>query len=447
MSIVILNGLLYMEEFIMKKVCAMAGTIFNPEKPKQSIKELKEAGIQGILFDFGLIVSPAGILADRVREEPKWKPNQTRKYYNAVISQFQEHEYLPSIARLPFVDVNLNEKCGYSCADLNRLAAQIDADCVKACEEMGCYDIIVQPLFAGLRQEELWEANKTFYLNLAAVCSSEDTKILLTNQCRSHNGHLIRGVCSDGETAAEWVDALNRACGMQRFGFCLDVGNCNICGQNMQRMAADLNRRIQAVILTENDGQNMARLLPFTNAYGRRSTMDWLSVIRGLRDILFDGYLVLETVDTTVAFSPLLQPYLMPVYKEILDYFDLQINIEKDLKKYDRIVLFGAGNMCRNYMKCYGRKYPPLFTCDNNPKLWDTEFEGLMVKNPEELKNLPEGSGVIICNIFYREIRTQLEQMGIFNIGYFNDEYMPSFYTDRLKRDTDDAEDVDYNEG
>ncbi len=103
--------------------------------------------------------------------------------------------------------------------------------------------------------------------------------------------------------------------------------------------------------------------------------------------------------------------------------------------------------MCRNYMKCYGRKYPPLFACDNNPKLWDTEFEGLMVKNPEELKNLPEGSGVIICNIFYREIRTQLEHMGIFNIGYFNDEYMPSFYTDRLKRDTDDAEDVDYNEG
>lgn len=417
----------------MKKVCAMAGTIFNPEKPKQSINELREAGIQGILFDFGLIVSPAGILADRVSEEPKWKPNQTRKYYNAVISQFQENQYLPSIARLPFVDVNLNEKCGYSCADLNRLAAQIDADCVKACEEMGCHDIIVQPLFAGLRQEELWEANKTFYLNLVAVCSSEDTKILLTNQCRSHNGHLIRGVCSDGETAAEWVDALNRACGMQRFGFCLDVGNCNICGQNMQRMAADLNRRIQAVILTENDGQNMARLLPFTNAYGRRSTMDWLSAIRGLRDILFDGYLVLETVDTTVAFSPLLQPYLMPVYKEILDYFDLQINIEKDLKKYDRIVLFGAGNMCRNYMKCYGEQYPPLFTCDNNSTLWGTTFEGLEVKNPEVLKELSSDCCVVICNIYYREIEAQLRAMEIENIGYFNDEYMPSFYFDSLE--------------
>lgn len=163
----------------MKKVCAMAGTIFNPEKPNQSIKELKEAGIQGILFDFGLIVSPAGILADRVSEESKWKPNQTRKYYKAVISQFQEHALLPSIARLPFVDVNLNlnEKTGYSYVDLNRLVTQIDADCVKACEEMDCHDIIVQPLSAGLKQEELWEANKVFYLNLAAVCSNEDTKI------------------------------------------------------------------------------------------------------------------------------------------------------------------------------------------------------------------------------------------------------------------------------
>lgn len=86
-------------------------------------------------------------------------------------------------------------------------------------------------------------------------------------------------------------------------------------------------------------------------------------------------------------------------------------------------------------MKCYGAKYPPLFTCDNNPKFWDTEFEGLPVKNPEELKKLPADSGVIICNIFYKEIAAQLRSMGIENIGYFNDEYMPSFYYDRIKRE------------
>ncbi len=93
--------------------------------------------------------------------------------------------------------------------------------------------------------------------------------------------------------------------------------------------------------------------------------------------------------------------------------------------------------MCRNYMKCYGSEYPPLFTCDNNPKLWGTTFEGLEVKSPEELKHLPPDCGIFICNIYYREIEAQLRGMGLQNIEYFNDEYMPSFYFDRLERKED----------
>lgn len=424
----------------MKKVCAMAGIVVNPEKPKQSFQELKGAGIREVMFDFGLLVSPEGILTDRNSGEPKFRPKQKRKSYKIIIEQFTEYGFLPSIARLPFVDVRLNSNGMYSYEDLNRLIWEVDRDCIRACEEMGCHNIIVQPLFAGLEPRERWEANRAFYLALAKECQKEETRLLLINQCQNRNGHFVRGVCSDGAEAACWLDLLNREVGGDRFGFCLDVGNCNLCGQNMQSLAKSLGSRIQSVILTENDGKNFARLLPFTNAYGRRSAMDWLSVIRGLRDISFDGYLILETVDTTVAFSPLLQPYLVPVYKALLDYFAMQIKIEKELKKYERVVLFGAGNMCRNYMKCYGGKYPPLFTCDNNPKLWNTELEGLEVKAPEELKNLPENCGVIICNIFYREIEEQLRAMGIENIGYFNDEYMPSFYVDRLRREEDDEE-------
>ena len=26
--------------------------------------------------------------------------------------------------------------------------------------------------------------------------------------------------------------------------------------------------------------------------------------------------------------------------------------------------------MCRAYMKCYGQNFPPLYTCDNNGKVW-----------------------------------------------------------------------------
>ena len=90
--------------------------------------------------------------------------------------------------------------------------------------------------------------------------------------------------------------------------------------------------------------------------------------------------------------------------------------------------------MCRNYMKNYGKQYPPLYTCDNNKSIWGTEFCGLEIKAPESLKDLPEDCVIFICNIYYREIQAQLREMGIQNpIEFFNDEYMPSFYFDRVE--------------
>ena len=76
-------------------------------------------------------------------------------------------------------------------------------------------------------------------------------------------------------------------------------------------------------------------------------------------------------------------------------------------------------------------QYPPLFACDNNSNLWETEFEGLVIKNPEELKNLPDDCAIFICNLYYEEIQEQIEAMGLKNpIEWFNDEYLPLKYTD-----------------
>ena len=184
------------------------------------------------------------------------------------------------------------------------------------------------------------------------------------------------------------------------------------------------------VVLKDFSWQRETALLPFTCV---DSGTDWLGVIRGLRDVDFDGELVIDFSGTMRAFSPLLRPALYKLARETVKYFSWQIGLEQGMKKYKKLVLFGAGNMCRNYMKNYGEKYPPLFTCDNNSKLWGTEFCGLEVKSPEALKNLPEDCGIFICNIYYREIEEQLRAMGVErNIEYFNDEYMQSFDFNRL---------------
>ena len=243
-------------------------------------------------------------------------------------------------------------------------------------------------------------------------------------------GHLVRGVCAEPFEAAEWVDRLNAEAGADTFGFCMDAGICNLCGNDMYEFAAMLGRRIKAVIVRDSDGHNDMAMLPFSLAQ-----TDWTGLIRGLREIGYDDELIVNFSGTANAFSPLLRPTLFRLGKETGDYFRWQIQLEQNLKKYGSIVLFGAGNMCRNYMKCYGEKYPPLFTCDNNPRLWGISFCGLEVKNPEALKELPEDCGVYICNVYYREIESQLKEMGVRNIEYFNDEYMPTFYFDRLERE------------
>ena len=166
-----------------------------------------------------------------------------------------------------------------------------------------------------------------------------------------------------------------------------------------------------------------------------QSEADWLGVIRGLRAIGFDGLLVLALRDTAAACPPLLRPALLACAKKTGEYLAWQIGMDREIAKYPQRVLFGAGRMCRNYLLNYGAAYPPLFTCDNNPATWGTEVDGLPVKSPEALRELPEDCAIFICNIYYRDIEAQLREMGLRNpVAYFNDECPPRVVLEKMEK-------------
>ncbi len=148
-----------------------------------------------------------------------------------------------------------------------------------------------------------------------AYAEQAGVQILLENQCKDYHGHLVRGICADGRQAAEWIDALNELAGEERFGFCMDVGICNLCGQNMYDFALALGSRLKAVILRDCNGNTESALLPFTGVKQGQSQTDWLNLIRGLREIGFDGKLVMNMADTAAAFSPILRPELLRMAK------------------------------------------------------------------------------------------------------------------------------------
>lgn len=418
----------------MNIICSPGG-IVDVERPGQGITDIGKSGFMDVLLDISLYCSPFEL--ERIGKEnyradynKKWVTEKPLELYNnikPILLQCSKEQLHIPLALAPYLDRDTKHK------HLNDLIVQLAEESIKACANAKCQAIIIRPLFSGIKQGNEWVVNKEYYLHLGGLAKIHNVMILLENQCRSMNGHLIRGICSNGKTAAEWVDILNEEAGEERFGFCMDVGVCNLCGQNMYDFVLALGSRLKAVILRECDGHRENAMLPFTSVNKAQSQTDWLNLIRGLRVIGFDGHLIMNFADTAGSFSPILRPELMRLAMSVANYFKWQIEIENLLKKYKSIVLFGAGNMCRNFMKCYGEKYSPLFTCDNNRNTWGTEFCGLEVKSPDSLLELPEDCGIFICNIYYREIEKQLNDMGIKNIEFFNDEYMPSYYFDRLE--------------
>lgn len=97
-------------------------------------------------------------------------------------------------------------------------------------------------------------------------------------------------------------------------------------------------------------------------------------------------------------------------YKEYLKPFR---DIFKNTKG-KTIVVFGAGEMLRHYLKHTKRSVHPVFVVDNDPGKWGKKQFHIPVKEPETvLKVPPEQLHMIICSIHYREITKQLERMGV----------------------------------
>lgn len=425
-------------------VCAPSG-IIGLERPKKGLLTLKEGGFDKLMLDMSMSCSPWELenygrktkenddnviikTEKKIRNKISEHPAEMTDMFLLLLGLCRELQIMTPISYAPYLLRNTERE------NFSELLISIVKESIKVCALADCKYLIVRPLFSGVVRGSEWEVNRKYYLEIAEMAKENDVIILLENQCLDVNGHFVRGICSDAVEAVSWIDRLNVECGDERFGFCMDVGVCSLCGQNMREFAVSLGARIKAVVLRDCDGIHENSMIPFSCISGGTFQTDWLNLIRGLREICFDGLLIMDFSSMTAAFSQFLRPQLIQFARSVAEFFRWQISIRSTLKKYNTRVLFGAGNMCRNFMKCYGEEFPPFFTCDNNSARWGEQFEGLEIKSPEALKELEPDCAIFICNIYYKEIEQQLREMGITNpIEYFNDEYMPSYYFDRLE--------------
>lgn len=77
-----------------------------------------------------------------------------------------------------------------------------------------------------------------------------------------------------------------------------------------------------------------------------------------------------------------------------------------------KIVLFGTGKYFDYYMEHYGDEFVPAYAVDNDQLKWETQKDGIEIKNPAFLRN-EKDIAVIICARKYKELVEQLKSYGI----------------------------------
>ena len=392
------------------------------EKASKLISQQAKVGFSNSMMDLSLFC-PEYVIEKR--EELKEKEVDDRRVDVAFdpellcdimkiyLDQCRKLNMAHTIAKAPALMADTERE------DLYQLIDQLSVESIKISAGHGCRYIIVEPLYKN-------GSFMDFYLSFADIARENKIMILVRNQYRNNNGNFVRGELSEAYMLGNFVDELNKRAGNTLFGICMDIGVCNIVGQNLHEFANMLGDRIKAVIIRENNGISDSSMIPFSCVDRGVSGIDWNSLIRGLRVIDFDGELIFDFRHSQYAVTHLLRQDLLIYVKKMIDFLAWQISMERTIKKYDKRVMFGAGNMFSNYMKCYGKEYPPMFTCDNNQNIWGTVVDGIEVRNPAELRNIPKDCAIFICNIYYKEIEEQLRKMGIQNqVEYYNDEYLP----------------------
>lgn len=307
--------------------------------------------------------------------------------------------------------------CGV-CIKLAMQTEDVFQEVVTFASENHCYIVLDT---RDVTEEKLYQ----FVATAVAELVEKQVPLYIENGFVKQNNQYAYGAYSDADDLLKVCDELEKRYVGIKTGVAVDIGNANALSKNIAGFIMKSGDKLQLVHVNDNNGDKCQRQMPFTFTTGRGTlATDWNRILGALMKIGFDGYFIYNTTglyDTTP--KPLI-PEMLQLQKVLADRFEKQFHFEEVLAQEGKqIVLFGAGAMATNYMKTWGEKYPPVFVVDNNAKRWGEAFYGTEIKNPEEVLHLDEEKRVvIICNMYYNEIRKQLTQMGV-AFEYYNDEF------------------------
>ena len=253
---------------------------YDEQKPFESMQFIKECGFEAVDYNISNLFNST------------FDENNFTSFFDKSEKELQEYfKSMKEAAREYGITFSQAHGIGmvyYKGEDRkNEYLMEVTDKMIAACAYLECPMLVIHPWTGWLvRMENEFETNMQIYRRLMPAAKKYGVKICLENY-----PHSI------AEEACEYIDKLNAEAGEEIFCYCYDVGHAEMGKQDIYHDITTLGKRIKAVHLHENNGAADTHLMPFSqvNEAGNGLAMDWEAVIKGLREIEFDGALSFET--------------------------------------------------------------------------------------------------------------------------------------------------------
>ena len=173
------------------------------------------------------------------------------------------------------------------------------------------------------------EAGKLSSLLLKCIpgFKAKDITVCIENGFIPDGERIYRGPLGDGTALAAFIDELNRKAGEEFFGAAFNTGCARVLRLQLTEHVKALGNRIRVLYLSDNDGKNDLRQLPytFTTVHGTNCA-GWDELIGIFKDQPQDVF-IMEDVRGTFAVCPQeLKGTFLQLAKAVLDDWKEQMD-------------------------------------------------------------------------------------------------------------------------
>ena len=156
---------------------------------------------------------------------------------------------------------------------------------IEAAGKLGCKYLVIHPAMPfgwgdEPSKEEVYEINAERFLGLLPVAKENGVTLCIENM-PFRAGHSFSTVTEVKDFVLQINDASMKAC--------FDTGHCNVVGANQYEAIKTLGDKLACLHVHDDTNRQDRHLIPF------QGEIDWNDVVKGLREIKFDGCISLET--------------------------------------------------------------------------------------------------------------------------------------------------------